>query len=293
MDIDLTDHAREAVAARLRDRGVEAFDILVRAPLLDHAAGNEAVLVRFPDAAPEIHVIRVPRAEWRSATDPEAILKEAAEHYAFAQRETKELLRRYANERDRSAIEAVLREQASGNLTREQAAEALGLKSWIDIFRLEREFGIRGSPRMIDAAEDMMHDIDRMDAEDAVERKAGKVPTRDHSFIASMRRDGRDDDAIKELLHIDPAVALPTPEEIERETDRLVYGLDRDAPMTGVTVTLALGSKRAKIVVRGSDDEEVTKVAHPRWAGRNAGEYIDEALDRLRRKGDLPELQSW
>lgn len=293
MDIDLTDHAREAVAAALRERGIETFEILVRAPLLNHPAGNEALLVRLPDMAPEIHFVRIPDRDWRTAADPEAILREASETYDHAQRRIADLLRRYANERDRAGIEAVLRQQAAGELTREQAAEALGLKHWSDLFKLEREFGIHGNPRMIDAAEDMMHDIEAMDAEDDAQRRSGSVPMSDHYLIESMRARGKDDDAIKDFLRIDRAVVLPTAEEIERRTERLVYGLDRDAPMLGATVTVAMGTKMARVVVRGTDGEEVTRVAHARWVGRNAGHAIDEALDRLRLKGDLPGIPSW
>lgn len=294
MDIDLTDHGREAAAAALRERGIETFEILERTEILDHPAGNEALLVRLPGMAPEILLVRVPRRDRRAASDPAGILKEAGEHYEHVQRRTSELLRRYANERDRAGIEAVLRKQADGSLTSEQAVEALGLRSRIDLLRLEREFRIRGRHGLVDIAEDLMHDIREKDARDAGERKAGKVPASDHHAIASMRGRGHDDAAIKETLRIDPSAVLPTQQEMDRETDRLVYGIEGDAPAPGLTVTIEVGSKMAKVRVRGTDGETMEKVAHPRWVGRNVGQYVDETMDRLQAGGALPEkIPAW
>lgn len=260
-------------------------ELLADAPVLwsGKPSDHHAVLVRLPDGTPRlVFVDGAARPEL-----PEDILKARLEAYHDAVQRTGDLLKVHATEMDRDRIIAVLHQSQAGEITRDQACQILHVR-FPELLALERKFGIQAEPRWISGEEDMLHDIEAMDAEDQAFRDRGVIPTGDYVGISILRENGlaADDDAIRRWLGVGPEVPIPSEDEIERHFDRTLYGIDPDAPLTQVRVTATLGTENVKVEVEATGRRPYKKIAYPRWAGRNIGEYVDTEIKRLMQARD-------
>ena len=280
----------DEVRAAMGDGAPVTFEVLEQAHVTHVEGKDTAVLVRVPDAEPR--VVYLCRDTYRvdASGDGKAVLLQLAELADHSRRDLHRMAKRLDDERNRAGIERVLRALAAGEIDRQGAQERLGLASMVDVIKLERDFGIPGQPRMISGAEDMMFDIDAMDAEDREVNRQGRVAPRQYHSVKLFREMGHDDDTVREWMNLLPGTPLPTAAEIQANTDRVVYGIEPGDVRVGLDVAVTVGPKDVKVSVDTTDGVHLGKVANRRHAGENVGKYVTEQLERMAAAGLLPPI---